>query len=53
MIIQKEEPRNERDEINELLTRILVLLRKVHLANGLESLLLAKLVFVIKKLEHV
>ena len=53
MVVQKQQPRNKRNEVDELLTWVGVRLREVAFAKRFESLLLAKLVLVIKKFAHI
>lgn len=53
VVVQEQQPRDDRDEVDELLTRVRMRLSKVGRADWLEALLLAELVLVVKKLEHV
>lgn len=48
MVVQEKQPGDDRDEVDELLTRIRMSLRKVSRADWLEALLLAELVLVVK-----
>mmetsp|Transcript_33235 Transcript_33235/g.50955 ORF Transcript_33235/g.50955 Transcript_33235/m.50955 type:complete len:301 (+) Transcript_33235:361-1263(+) len=53
VIVDREQPRDERDEVDELLALVGSLGSKADLTQGLEALLLAEEVLVVEQLQHV
>ena len=53
MVIDRQQPRNQGDEVDELLALVLSGCREVDLVEGLEALLLAERALVVEQLEHV